>query len=97
MIFRSAQGVNRIAHDVYTGLDLDSFRVTADFPIDGAVAGKNLAPLFKALSENRWELTLKTPIKSLPEGKLTVAVRDKQGNWWRIERTFSVGRPKVGR
>ena len=94
MIFRSAQGVNRLAHDVYTGLDLDSFRVTADFPIDGAVAGKNLAPLFKALSENRWELTLKTPIKSLPEGKLTVAVKDRQGNWSRVERTFGSQRER---
>jgi hypothetical protein len=83
-------------HDVYTGLDLDSFRVTADFPIDGMVAGENLAPRFKALSENRWELTLQTPITALPEGTLTVAVKDRQGNWARIERTFSVGRTTSG-
>jgi hypothetical protein len=73
-------------HDVYTSLDMDSFCVTADFPIDGRVAGENLAPRFQALSENRWELTLKTPITSLPDGKLTVAVKDRQGNWSRIER-----------
>ena len=75
-------------HDVYTGLDMDSFCVTADFPIDGMPAGENLAPRFQALSENRWELTLKTPITSLPDGKVTVAVKDRQGNWSRIERTF---------
>jgi hypothetical protein len=84
-------------YDVYTGLDLDSFRATADFPIDGAVAGENLAPRFKALSGNRWELTLEAPITSLPEGRLTVAVKDVQGNWSRIERTFSVTPPPSGR
>ena len=34
-------------HDYYTGLDMDSFRVTADFAVDGAAAGENLAAKFR--------------------------------------------------
>ena len=36
-------------HD-YGGLDLDSFRVTADFPLDGVAAGQNLAASFAPTS-----------------------------------------------
>ena len=77
-------------HDYDTGLDLDSFEVVADFPIDGVAAGENLATKFKALPDARWELTLAKPLTDLPRGKLTVSVKDKQGNVSRIERTFSV-------
>jgi len=77
-------------HDSYTGLDMDSFQVVADFPVDGVPAGKNLAGKFKALPDGRWELTPAQAIKDLPRGKLTVAVTDRQGNVSRIERTFSV-------
>src|SRR5207245_1930298 len=38
-------------HDYYTGLDMDSFQVIADFPVDGIKAGKNLAPNFKPTSQ----------------------------------------------
>ncbi len=34
-------------HDYDTGLDLDSFQVVADFPIDGVAAGENLAQKFQ--------------------------------------------------
>jgi hypothetical protein len=77
-------------HDYYTGLDLDSFEVVADFPIDGVAANENLAKKFKALPDFRWELHLSRPITELPRGKLTVVVKDRQGNATRIERTFSV-------
>ena len=40
-------------HDYDTGLDLESFRVTADFPLDGVPAGQNLAPRFKAEDAGR--------------------------------------------
>jgi hypothetical protein len=78
-------------HDYYTGLDLKTFTVTADFPIDGVKPGDNLAARFKARSDGVHELQLATPIKSLDRGTLTVAVRDRQGNVTRIERTISVG------
>jgi hypothetical protein len=79
-------------HDYSTGLDLDSFSVVADFAIDGVPAGENLAKNFRPLPDFRWQLTLAQPIASLPKGKLTVSVKDKQGNVTRIERTFSVGK-----
>jgi hypothetical protein len=80
-------------HDYDTGLDMDSFTVVADFPIDGVAPGENLASKFQALADQRWELKLAEPITSLPRGWLTVSVKDRQGNTTRIERTFSVGSP----
>jgi hypothetical protein len=77
-------------HDYYSGLEADSFSVVADFPIDGVPAGGNLASKFKAKGEGVWELTLAQPITDLPKGKLTVSVKDRQGNITKIERTFSV-------
>ncbi len=43
-------------HDYGTGLGLESFRVTADFPVDGVPAGENLAPRFQPLTGagGRW-------------------------------------------
>jgi hypothetical protein len=62
----------------------------ADFPLDGVAAGQNLASKFKAKSPGVWEWTLAKPLTDLSKGKLTVSVKDRQGNVTRIERTFSV-------
>ena len=80
-------------HDYATGLDLASFSVTADFAIDGVKPSENLATRFDALPDNRWELRLQQPIAALERGKLTVSVKDRQGNATRIERSFSVVPP----
>jgi hypothetical protein len=77
-------------HDYYSGLDIDSFSVIADFPLDGVPAGQDLAKRFKARADSVWELTLATPITDLPQGKLTVSVKDRQGNTTKLERVFSV-------
>ncbi len=77
-------------HDYGTGLDLDSLRVTADFPIDGIAAGENLASRFESLGDSRWSLSLKNPIAKLLAGKLTVSIKDREGNLSKIERTFSI-------
>jgi len=77
--------------DYDTGLDLDSFRVVADFAVDGIPAGQNLASRFQVKSPGVWELRLAQPIQRLPRGKIEVSVRDNQGNVTRIERVFSVG------
>jgi len=77
-------------HDYATGLDLDTLTVAADFSVDGAKPGENLAPRFQPAGEGIWELKLSKPIPSLPRGTLTVSVKDRQGNLSRIERTFSV-------
>jgi DNA-binding beta-propeller fold protein YncE len=82
-------------HDAYTGLDRDSFEVVADFPLAGSQAGQNLASKFRPTSPGVWELRLDRPITDLPRGRLTVSVKDHQGNRSRIERTFSVASPKA--
>ena len=77
-------------HDYNTGLDSGSFTVTADFPIDGVKPGENLAERFKEKTEGVREMRLATPIKELKRGTLTVAIKDRQGNTTRIERTITV-------
>jgi hypothetical protein len=78
-------------HDCGTGLDADSLCVVADFDLDGIKAGEDLAAKFKLTSPGVWELTLAKPITGLRSGRLTVSVKDKQGNETRVERRFSVG------
>jgi hypothetical protein len=78
-------------HDYYTGLDMKSFRVTADFAIDDIPAGQNLGASFQPKSQGVWELKLSRPITQLPRGKIDVSVRDGQGNVSRIERRISIG------
>lgn len=77
-------------HDYYSGLDLQTFAVSADFAVDGAPAGANLAPKFRETTQGVWELRLAVPIGNLAHGKLTVTVRDRQGNEARVERTFAI-------
>jgi hypothetical protein len=77
-------------HDYYTGLDMDSFRVVADFPLDGTPAGENIASKFKGKTPGVWELPLSRPLTKLAKGKLTVSIKDRQGNITRIDRTLCV-------
>jgi len=77
-------------HDYGSGLDMDSFKVTADFAIDGVKAGDNLAPRFQSTGAGVWEMRLANPPEPLPQARLQVEVRDRQGNTTRIVRTFSV-------
>jgi hypothetical protein len=79
-------------YDFDTGLDQDSFQVTADFPLDDVPAGENLASRFKPKSDGVWELHLGKPLAELSQGTLTVSVKDRQGNINRIERKFAVGK-----
>lgn len=79
-------------HDYYTGLDMKSFSVSADFALDGLPAGEDLAARFKRKSPGVWEMVLDRPIRELEQGKLIVSVRDHEGNVNRLERTITVGR-----
>jgi hypothetical protein len=79
-------------HDYYSGLDMTSFQVVADFPVNGKAGGENLAGTFKPTSDGVWELALATPLTNLAKGKLTVSVKDRQGNTSRIERTFFISK-----
>jgi hypothetical protein len=78
--------------DYYSGLDMKSFTVSADFAIDGIKAGENLTSRFKTASQGVWEYRLTQPLTKLERGVLTVSVRDRQGNVTRIERTVSIGK-----
>ena len=80
-------------HDTGTGLDVASLSVTADFAVNGVAAGENLGRHFKPTAPGVWVLKLAQPVAELPNGTLTVSVKDKQGNITRLERTFSVGPP----
>ncbi len=77
-------------HDYGSGLDQSTFQVVADFPVDDAPAGENLAPRFQPESQGVWALKLSKPVTSLPRAKLIVSVKDRQGNETRVERTLSV-------
>jgi hypothetical protein len=75
-------------HDYGTGLDLASLAVVADFPIDGTKPGENLAGNFKFLGGGVYEWKLAKPL-TVERGRLTVSVKDRQGNTTRVERTFT--------
>jgi len=45
-------------HDYYSGLDLDTFQVAADFPVEGVLAGDNLARRFRQVMPGVWELLI---------------------------------------
>src|SRR5262249_23166901 len=77
-------------HDYYTGLDLDTFTVVADFPLGGIAAGDTLAKKLKSKGDGIWELVLDKPVDGLAKGKLTISVKDKEGNITKVERIFSV-------
>ncbi len=78
-------------HDYGTGLDATSFEVVASFRANGVAAGTNLAPKFASLGGGVHELKLTAPQTGANQ-KLTVSVKDKQGNVTRVERTFSAGK-----
>ncbi len=78
-------------HDYYTGLDTETFHVSADVALGGVPAGGELASRFRMKSPGVWEWKLPRPLTDLPHATLTVYVKDKQGNETRVARTFSVG------
>ncbi len=78
-------------HDYGSGIDAASFEVVADFAVGDVAAGQNLAGKFQSLGGGVFELKLPKPLAALQSAKLTVSVKDKQGNTTRIERSFSVG------
>jgi hypothetical protein len=80
-------------HDYNTGLEPESFSVTADFPIDGIAGGQNLAAKLKPVAEGVWAWQLDKPLTALKRGTLVVQVKDRQGNISRVVRQLSVSVP----
>jgi hypothetical protein len=83
-------------HDYGSGLDMDTFRVTADFAIDGIKPGENLASRFQPKSQGVWEFRFPA-ITELKRGKLIVSIADKAGNINKTERTISIGTISIGK
>jgi hypothetical protein len=77
-------------HDT-AGLVPESLQVKASFAIDGVAVGENLAGKFRSVSPGVWEWKLASPL-DVKDGKLTVTVKDRQGNETRIDRTFSANK-----
>ena len=75
-------------HDYDSGIDLASFRVVADFAINGVLPGQNLAPRFKLKTPGVYELVLARPAAGGSNRTLTVSVKDKAGNVTTIERQW---------
>jgi hypothetical protein len=78
-------------HDYYSGLNMDSFKVKADFAIDGIAPGENQAGRFKEKAQGVWEYRFDKPISDLERSELHVSIQDKRGNVSRVVRAFSVG------
>ena len=76
--------------DYYSGLDLETFQVTADFRIDEIAAGKNLARRFQKLPGGVFELKLNEALIPPVSGTITASVKDYQGNISTVVRTFSL-------
>jgi hypothetical protein len=83
-------------HDYGSGVDEKSFTATADFDIDDVPAGQELAGKFRPRADGVWEWELDRPVPALAGGVLTVAVKDRQGNVTKVERTIAV-RPASAR
>jgi hypothetical protein len=77
--------------DANSGVAPGSLSLVADVPLAGRAAGQELADLLVPLGDGIHELPLLEPLAELDEGHLLVQVADRQGNWTRIDRRFSVG------
>lgn len=77
--------------DYYSGLDMSTFSVKANFPVLGRAAGSELADKFRESAENVWTLDLEPAIGDLKDGLLTASVKDKRGNVQTVRRVFSAG------
>jgi len=81
------------AYDSYSGLDRASISVTANFTVNGQPAGTELATWFGETSPYVWSLALSPSITSLAGGRITVRVKDLQGNWSVVDRVFDISAP----
>ena len=77
-------------HDYYTGIEVSSLVVTATFGVNGIQPGENLADHFVPLSQGVYQLLLNKPLHKLNNARMTVSVKDKEGNLSEIVRDFEV-------
>ena len=93
---RSGQNLGPLAtirigmFDAYSGINVSSLSVIANFSVNGKPAGAELGASFSQTDPSVWVLNLASPITSLPAGQLTVKVKDLAGNWSVVDRTFTI-------
>ena len=75
--------------DGNSGLDLSTLTLTADFPVAGRPAGTELSDLAVSVGDGIWELALGGSLPALTRATVRLAIADQQGNFSRIDRTFS--------
>jgi hypothetical protein len=79
--------------DVYTGVDMRSLSVTADVPIAGSRPGAELASFGSLVGDGIFSIPITPPLRAVPRARLTVKVRDLEGNTTSQTIRFSVGDP----
>jgi hypothetical protein len=84
-------------HDYYSGLDLDSLSVKANFILAGRAAGSELANLFTPRSDQVWQLDLAAALSVKTGDTLHISVKDQSGNVVNLKRTFKLATPTVPR
>jgi hypothetical protein len=83
------------AFDNYAGLDMSTFSVKANFPVNGKPPGTELRSAMGQVADSVWVIKLGTPLKMIRDGMVTVSVKDKRGNESVVVRTFNIVEPFV--
>lgn len=79
--------------DYYSGINVKSLRVLADFAVGQQPANTNLASHIQAHGAGVYELKFDKPLRDVGEYEVVVSVEDQQGNVRQIHRTFEIGPP----
>ena len=77
--------------DAYSGINASSLSVTANFPVNGNLAGTELGPLFVQNAGSIWTVQLSAAVTSLANGHIVVKVKDNAENYTIVDRWFSIG------
>lgn len=65
--------------------------MTASFAVGGRAAGAELIDLAAEVADGVYQIPLAVPPADLAVGRVTVQVRDPQGNETRVDRRFRLG------
>jgi len=76
--------------DAYSGIDLPTLSVRADFPVQGRAPLAELADLAPPGNGGVYEIALGAPLGAMTDAHVFVEVRDQQGNVARVDREFSI-------
>ena len=81
------------AFDYYSGLNMRSLSIRANFKINGKRIGAELASFFSQTNNHIWTMPVNPAITHLRNGEITISIKDKQGNTTQIVRSFSIATP----